>query len=67
MDKNSKTLTVQKIYDKEMKWEENEVCSGIATLPSGTIREGDVITNCEGNVALRYIPKNILFGAYDFK
>ena len=67
MDKNARTLTVQKIYETNLKWEDNEICSGNATLPVGTIKIGDVITDCDGNVALRHIPTNTLLGAYDFK
>ena len=67
MDKNTRTLTVQKIYEDDIKWEEHEICSGTATLPSGHIKEGDTITNCEGNVSLRYIPTNTLLGGYDFE
>ena len=67
MNKVAKTLTVQKIYDTDLSCEKTEVCSGDATLPSGIIKEGDTIINCCGNVALRHIPTNILFGAYDFK
>jgi len=67
MDENTRTLTVQKIYDDSVKWEDNEICSGDATLPTGEIKEGDVITNCDGNVSFRYIPSNILIGGFDFK
>ena len=67
IDKNTRTLTVQKIYNSNLNWEDNEICSGNATLPSGTIKEGDVVVNCNGNVALRHIPTNTLMGAYNFK
>ncbi len=67
MDKNTRTLTVQKIYDKDIKWEDNEICSGEAKLPTGVIKEGDVVTNCAGNLAIRHIPSNILMGGFDFK
>ena len=67
MDKNTKTLTVQKIYEDNLKWEEHEVCSGSATLPRGKINEGDKITNCKGNVALRHVPSNKLLGGFDFE
>jgi len=67
MDKNTKTLTVQKIYEDNLKWEEHELCSGSANLPRGTISEGDKITNCKGNVALRHIPSNTLLGGFDFE
>jgi len=67
MDKNTKTLTVQKIYEDTLKWEEHEICSGDATLPSGSIKEGDVVKNCKGNVALRHIPSNTLIGGFNFE
>lgn len=67
MDKNTRTLTVQNIYENDLNWIENEICSGDARLPSGTIKEGDVVTSCRGNVALRHMPTNTLMGAYDFK
>jgi hypothetical protein len=67
MDKNTKILTVQKIYNSNLNWEDSEICSGNATLPSGPIKEGDVVVNCNGNVALRHIPTNTLMGAYNFK
>ena len=67
MDKNTRTLTVQKIYNSNLNWEDNEICSGNAMLPSGSIKEGDVVVNCNGNVALRHIPTNTLMGAYNFK
>jgi len=67
MDKNTSTLKVQKIYDKSLKWEDNEICSGEAKLPTGTIKEGDVVTNCAGNLAIRHIPSNALVGGFNFK
>ena len=67
MDKNTRTLTVQKIYEEGLRWEDNEVCSGEAILPLGYVNVGDVVSNCSGNVALRHIPTNTLFGAFDFK
>ncbi len=67
MDKSTKTLTVQKIYEENLQWNDHEICSGDATLPAGAIKEGDVVTNCNGNVALRHIPSNKILGAYDFE
>jgi len=67
MDKNTRTLTVQKIYENELKWEDHEICSGSAELPSGIIKEGDTIHNCKGNLAIRYIPTNALLGGYNFE
>ena len=67
MDKNTKTLTVQKIYENDLKWEEHEICSGNAKLPSGSLKVGDTVTDCEGNVALRHKPTNTLFGGFNFE
>jgi hypothetical protein len=67
MDKNTNTLKVQKIYEENLKWNDHEICSGTATLPSGNIQEGDVVENCEGNVAIRHKPTNTLFGGFDFE
>jgi hypothetical protein len=67
MDKSTKTLTVQKIYENDLKWEQHEICSGSAEMPNGQIKEGDKITNCKGNIALRHIPTNTLIGGFDFE
>ena len=67
MDKVRKTLTVQKIYNDNLEWDKTEICSGDATLPSGFIKAGDVITDCSGNLSLRHVPTNFLFGAYNFE
>ena len=67
MDKSTRTLTVQKIYEGDIKWEEHEICSGEANLPTGAIKEGDKVTNCKGNLALRHIPSNTLLGGFNFE
>jgi len=67
MDKSTNTLTVQKIYEDNLKWEEHEICSGNASLPTGQIKEGDTVTGCKGNVALRHVPSNTLIGGFDFE
>ena len=67
MDKNTRTLKVQEIYEDNLKWDDHEICSGVASLPTGVIKEGDVVTNCKGNVALRHIPSNTLLGGFDFE
>jgi hypothetical protein len=67
MDKSTRTLTVQEVYDASLRWEDNEICSGMAKLPKGVIKAGDKITDCSGNVALRHVPSNTLFGAYNFE
>jgi len=35
MDKNTKTLTVQKIYEADLSWNDHELYSGRAMIPSG--------------------------------
>jgi hypothetical protein len=67
MDKSSKTLVVQRLYREGLHWEDHEVCSGEAILPTGVVAEGDTIVSCKGNVALRHIPTNTLLGAFDFE
>ena len=67
MDKLSRTLVVQRLYQERLNWGDHEVCSGEATLPQGVVTEGDKILNCRGNVALRHIPSNTLMGAFDFE
>jgi len=67
MDKTTRSLKVQKLYENNLKWEDHEVCAGTASLPTGTIKEGDVITDCKGNVALRHMPSNSLMGGFDFE
>jgi hypothetical protein len=67
MDKNTRTLKVQKIYDQDLKWEDNQICSGNAILPAGFVREGDEIKNCKGNIAIRHIPSNKIMGAFNFE
>lgn len=67
MDKNTRTLRVQRLYEENLKWEDHEICAGSAVLPSGPVKEGDVVTNCKGNVALRHIPSNKLVGGFNFE
>lgn len=67
MDKNTRSLKVQMLYEKGLKWDETEICSGTCKLPDGEIRPGDTVTNCKGNIALRHVPSNTIMGAYDFQ
>ena len=67
MDKSSRTLVVQELYQQGLNWEDHEVCSGEAILPRGVVSPGDKIVNCRGNVAVRHIPTNTLMGAFDFE
>lgn len=67
MDKNTRTLIVQKIYENDLKWDEHELCSGTANLPTGLVKKGDTITDCKGNIALRHVPTNSLLGGFNFE
>jgi len=67
MDKSTRTLKVQKIYENDIKWDDHEICSGTAALPTGPIKEGDIVTNCKGNVAVRHVPSNTLLGGFNFE
>lgn len=43
MDKNTQPLTVQKIFENELKWEEHEIYYGNAILTADMIKEGDIV------------------------
>jgi len=55
-DETNKTLAVVNItlVDLNMNWNEVLMISGNATLPSGTISIGDVITNCSDSGGIGY-------------
>ncbi|MCX6667091.1 MAG: hypothetical protein NTV74_02470 [Euryarchaeota archaeon] len=69
---DNSTLTVYRIieepYFNNLTWE-NVKLEGIATLPSGKIDVGDVITNCNGIVSLtlRHNSRDFWLGVYYFK
>jgi hypothetical protein len=67
MDKSSRSLQVQQLYQEDLNWNDHEICSGDAILPKGVVNEGDRIMNCRGNVSLRHIPTNTLMGAFNFE
>ena len=72
MDRNTSTLIVRNIslnfdqYPNDLNWKDVEIYSGNATLPSGTIDIGDIITNCTGMVRLDLMPFNTILGIWDF-
>ena len=67
-DTNSKTLTVTEIYSqgRTLHWPEVIVTNGSATLPYGTIDVGDVITDCEGHLELKWESTGIKICEEDF-
>jgi hypothetical protein len=64
-DENDKTLTVSAADPFNLEWSNFEVM-GNATIPSGTVDVGDVITNCSGAVKLVYKPCDTIIGSWDF-
>jgi hypothetical protein len=66
MDKNNRTLTVKTIEPTAVNWASLKIGPGNATLPSGIIKQGDVITNCSGHLILFYHATNYKFGEWDF-
>jgi hypothetical protein len=67
MDSINKTLTVQEIYSngRTLQWPEVIISKGSATLPDGTIDVGDKITDCKGNLVLKWEDTGILiFSTY---
>ena len=64
-DWDEKTLTVIKISIKDVNWSDIQKGNSICILPSGTVDAGDIITGCNGTVALSY--QNItLLGSWEF-
>jgi len=66
-DLENKALILEKLIDDNLNWNDIEICSGEAILPEGIIEKGDIIYNCKGNISLRHIPTNAIFGAYYFE
>jgi len=67
VDKAAGTITITSIEGNsdELVWSNVELLESYldfnATLPTGTIDEGDVITDCEGPVALVWKPSGAIF------
>ena len=68
-DDTAKTITFTGETCDLYYWEDIEIYPGLggsANLPTGLIKKGDVITNCNGIITLRYVPENMLVAYYDF-
>lgn len=69
-DNYNATLTVNSIHEdhSDLMWSDI-ILEGNATLPSGSIDIGDVITNCDGkiNLSLRYDSRIVWLGVYYVK
>ncbi|MBN1280158.1 MAG: hypothetical protein JXA00_00760 [Candidatus Thermoplasmatota archaeon] len=59
------TLTVTEIHGLTT-WEDIEVYSGHALVPTGPIDLGDVVMNCTGNVQFLNTKDQTIFTGYDF-
>ena len=68
MDLNNKTLTVKEIYSqgRTLYWPDVTIADGSATLPYGTIDVGDIITDCEGHLVLKWGDMGHLIFSGDF-
>lgn len=68
MDLVNKTLTVTKVEKYSYyNWSDIEVTMGNATLPTGFIDVGDIITNCSNEVELVYKPQGTQVGRWPFE
>jgi len=78
-DNNAKTLTVTCLKSEgELRWSDFDIRDAYSSrYDSGEtnltilstdeyVRVGDVISNCWGNVSIRFIPANILIGKWEF-
>ncbi len=65
MAKENNTLVVTYVYPSDLQWSMISV-SGHASLPSGSIDEGDIITDCSGTVRLSWKSSNRLIGSWIF-
>jgi len=68
MDNDDGTLTVILVDPAEVFWEDiDQIGSGSCDpFPTGEVQAGDMITNCEGIIRLRYIPTDEVIGVYVF-
>ncbi len=51
---------------KNLGWENIDPLDSSCILPSGEIKAGDKITDCSGEIMLRWIPSNSLLGTWNF-
>jgi hypothetical protein len=67
-DSTNKTLRITGIENAPnyFNWSDIEVTLGNATLPTGTIDVGDIITNCSGTVVLVYEPYYVALSSWTF-
>jgi hypothetical protein len=62
IDKYNKTITIISIEEgTDLYWYNVKYLNGTATLPTGSIDEGDIITDCIGKLDFKWIPTNEVF------
>jgi len=69
IDVNNGTITVVSVehgWFPNATWEDAEITSGSAILPSGEMKLGNVITNCSGVVTIEWKPCGWEIGTWDF-
>jgi len=67
LDRINKTITIVSIEEgTDLIWSNVEVLVGTATIPEGTIDEGDMITNCTEILDFNWIPTNEIFLHVEF-
>ena len=67
VDNETKTLTVTNInFDDHVNWSDIYILNGNATLPTGNVDLGDVITNCSSKICLVWEPTDTVLGYWDF-
>jgi branched-subunit amino acid transport protein AzlD len=62
IDKYNQTTTILSIENgTDLFWSNVELVNGTATLPTGSIDEGDIITECIGILDFKWKPTNEVF------
>ena len=59
INKTIKIITIEE--GTNLLWNNVEIINGSATIPEGTINEGDMITNCTEILDFKWIPTNKIF------
>jgi len=68
INQDNRTITIISIdVGTDLFWSNAVIINGSATLPTGAIDVGDIITDCEGFVELLWEPTNKLFLRANFE
>lgn len=67
LDNYNKTITIVSIEKgTDLVWSNVELLEGDATIPEGSIDEGDIITDCTEILDFKWIPTNEIFLHVEF-